>query len=392
MRFASLAVVTIIVSGCADSASPPQKDAVIDAPHMTQAGCQQTPGCWTDPVEPDEFPDSPGLLLPTYYTPTQCFATSTGNNAFGEGINDLDRDGLDDNCEGMLAEKFVPQYVVSPYDCDIRGVPHWAAKYFPVKSGGPTKATVRIIFLSAFYQDCGTPGYGTIAGIACDYDAKDCAGHFGDSEFMTLDIRFNSGTRHWYVSNEFLSAHYLVTGESSRAITTCYFESACTPTMTKPNGGSSAAVVRWVDKPGGRPVFYLASGKHGAYPDYNTCNNGGTAGLDNCTGSPTNSIGTAQFFSRNRNVGSWQHRNIDVVSLPSDPLHPGTEKFWTYAGADTLFFGWLGSDGKGSTHYARWLVHRFECYRAPTIAGADALYSTPLTEINLAICDRGMVR
>jgi hypothetical protein len=383
MRATRVLAWAMVLFGCStERVVNPEREA--DGPDfMTKEGCEQTPSC--SGSDEDLYADQPGYQLASMVTPTLCFATSTaGLNAAGTGINDLDLDGMDDNCERSLADAFRPHFVFNPNDCDIGGGPHWAAKYYPVKTGIVPKPTVRIIYMAAFYQDCGVPDLGNTIG--CDFGpfVEPCSGHYGDSEFVTVDVRYQAGYRHWYVAGAFLSAHYQTSGESSREVVTCVYET-CTPVMYRLTSQlisrlAESRRLRWVNKIGGRPVLFAANGKHGSYPDYNTCNDGGKAGYDSCEGSSLTSTGGPLFFSGNRNVGSWHRPFINQVTLPGDFFHTGTEWFWD---PTKKFFGWMPQhDEAGSSPYYSFLTRRFECYalpedRQPTEAG---------------YCYRGLVR
>lgn len=72
------------------------------------------------------------------------------------------------------------------------GEPYWAAKRFP-------NAMVRIAYMPAYYEDCGY-----------DTRIKDSA-HTGDSEFVMVEVAFNSTTQHWIFNRMWLSAHYEAT-------------------------------------------------------------------------------------------------------------------------------------------------------------------------------------
>jgi hypothetical protein len=392
MRATRVLAWAIVLFGCSTERVIDPERAADGPDFMTREGCEITPGCGDDDEDVDPYAAQPGYRLASMVTPTLCFATSTaGLNGAGGGINDLDLDGVDDNCERSLAEAFRPHFVFSPYDCNIGGGPHWAAKYYPVKTGVVSKPTVRIVYMAAFYQDCGVPNLGSTFTCNFGFASEPCSGHYGDSEFVTVDVRYQPGYRHWYVAGAFLSAHYrALGGESSREVVTCVYET-CTPVMYRRTMQVTSGFlfysrvqesrrVRWVNKIGGRPVFFAANGKHGSYPDYNTCNVGGAFGHDSCEGSSLTSTGTTLFFSGNRNVGSWHRPFINRVTLPGDYFHTGTEWFWD---STKKFFGWMPQhDEQGSSPYYSFLTRRFECYalpedRQPTEGG---------------YCYRGMVR
>jgi hypothetical protein len=389
MRGTRMLALAMVLFGCTTDRLVSPERAAEGPDFMTREGCEQTPGCGSN--EDDLYADFPGYRLASMITPSLCFATSTaGLNAAGTGINDVDLDGLDDNCERSLADAFRPHFVFSPYDCNIGAGPHWAAKYFPAKVGVLSKPTVRIIYMAAFYQDCGVPELGSTFACNFGFAVDPCSGHYGDSEFVTLDLRYHGTYRHWYVAGAFLSAHYrAVGGETSREVITCIFES-CTPTMYRLSLHIMGTFIysrepesrrlRWVSKIGGKPLFFAANGKHGSYPDYNSCNEGGAYGYDSCEGSSLTSTGSSLFFSGNRNVGSWQRPIIDEVMLPGNLFQTGTEWFWN---PTKRFFGWMPQhDEKGSDPYYNALTRRFECYALPEERRLD----------ETDYCYRGLVR
>lgn len=121
-----LVVVALGFAGCTGSEADPIatesgsavaasifSEGGIASPTMTEEGCRQTPGCWDGEGNQDPSPEGPGYWLPTY-EPASCLSVT------GAGINDADRDGIDERCEKRLAEVFRPSLSLAPanYDCD----------------------------------------------------------------------------------------------------------------------------------------------------------------------------------------------------------------------------------------------------------------------------------
>ncbi len=268
---------------------------------------------------------------------------------------DADEDGLDDYCEVELATLFAPD--LSFYEGDEVGrEPRYAAEKLPW--GG-----VRIVYLIGYYFDVGNVGYqrdlcedfiafplAWLFGNLGFFDleaVESCRGHVGDSEFVVLDLRFDTESHHWVVDKVYLSQHGNVETVSS---------------------GSSPypSAFTYPDKLGGYPLVYVADGKHAGYSSAVACDNGGTLGFDACR-SPR--ITSRVFIPNNNgNVGSALHHWVDCIGT-TNPLHPATltsgpgtrsECYWT----GTEFRGWFAADyNPSSDSYAvvlgTWLTGGF---------------------------------
>lgn len=290
------------------------------------------------PSTSDPAPLAPGYWLASVH-PSQCFSQPV--------VNDADADGMNDLCERALAEAFRPEMMYSPYDCNTGGEPYWAVRYFPAEG------VVRVIYMFAYYVDCGN--YITALGYWVD-------GHYGDSEFITVDIKFNASAEHWYVWAAFFGAHHNASGDSSIWVPGCY--SSPYNSWEYTNICQLFTTLEWVQKEGGYFRVWVALGKHGSYVYRWLCNKGGIGAPlgegDNCD---SNLSEGRLYYSSTRNIGS-SHTNLvmGVESLHScvpsvnQPLYFGTECFWL---AGDTFAGW--SDINVSTSpYREILDQRFE--------------------------------
>ncbi len=384
-----LSLLVAITTGCADSStdSPPPtgpattldgRDVALSIgdgmvnPNMTEEGCQQTPGCWDGP-ESDPDVTYQGYYLPTY-SPATCFSST------GTGINDLDRDGMDERCEEKLAEMFRPVMSLAPpnQDCDMGMEPYWAAKYFPDHSN-----TVRVFYAMAYYQDCGTNGslgntlfkmYGNLVSLAGlgpnPYEiivgsTDGTEGHTGDSEWITVDINYNALKKHWYATSLVTSAHWGGNADG---------------TVRTPASG-----IEWGQNQGGYPNVWVMRGKHANYPSRSKCNASRAPGVhDDCD--PNIPKVSRVYFHYIRNLGSLHQNLINyrscVQSLNRPTLNTGTECFWrmTTRTDSAAFFGWNTQPlGAPPMAYGNALTLKFECYATSGTNGGTCI-------------DRGVVR
>lgn len=143
----------------------------------------------------DPNPGSAGVWLGADVTPGACFNPSAAY--------DSDSDGLHNTCESVIARAFAPLLAFDDDEVCSGGEPHWAAKFF-------SNGAVRIAYMPTYYDDC---------GYKYNPDSRGDA-HRGDSEMITVEVVFNSGTRHWEFLRMWTSAHYGVTypyrGDASR--------------------------------------------------------------------------------------------------------------------------------------------------------------------------------
>jgi hypothetical protein len=266
---------------------------------------------------------------------------------------------MDDTCEQYLAQQFRPAMSSSSYDCGTGGEPYWAAKYFPNQGN-----VVRIIYMPAYYVDCGSPlgGYactvGTIWEVAktvfveaitlatVPFQIEDpCRGHNGDAEFVLLDVTYSEGTQHWALTHAFLSAHFQ------------------DPTDRSASVGPDALAFPNVYQ--GYPLIWVSEGKHANYISRDVCISAVYG--ESCEGNPIH--GARLGFNGTHNIGSIQANMISTHSCVAGgqyhDLYPdsyGVECFWQ-DGADARFSGWAPVHQAGDAEgYITPLVLKFECY------------------------------
>ena len=308
----------------------------------TLAGCRDT----TAPVTPQQAP-SPMVACesydcgsgggstappPGYYFPGVTMNTCT-NVAYG----DTDLDGLTDSCEQLLASAFAPLLEQSPEHSYWDYAHNWvggeyyhAATVLTGYNYGYYKY-VRIMYMPAYYFDLGS--------FPLD------AGHNGDSEFIVVEVFFNTTTNRFYANNIFLSAHC---GSTKLGIGTAPMCGWWDP--------SNFDFVNGVDR--GAPVVWVANGTNANYYKASACTLG--TGFDQCIGnldvrfpvSPDFNIGSSRvnpgpvYARRNLNIGSWRPENF------WDPNSP--------------FLGWQGWSTDPPTPYARELDNFGFVYHAST--------------------------
>lgn len=252
-----------------------------------------------------------GIWLGPDVTPSACFRNLKPT------ITDADKDWLDDNCELALARGFAPRWNVSVNDGCPSGEPAWAAKYF-------LPAVVRIAYLPAYHDDCGTPylGFGP--------------GHFGDSEMVTVEVEWNSSTSHWEFRNMWLSAHYLTSNDRSM--------------------WANANQTTFTTHPLAHPSVTVALAKHANYTNESKCENhvdfAGTT-PDHCD------VGYGYHFripvAVNRNVGSRFVGLLGCVGSMSRFAGNGRTECFHGPNPGKPFNGWHAGEG-GESAYATMLT------------------------------------
>jgi hypothetical protein len=347
---AAALALTLLLSACQE---PPAAPETTSGPSFaTDAWCAANPGKCGPTEPPEPSPSSPG-----YYT---AFSDATCVSATGTGISDADHDGMSDYCEDFLAQRFRPELVVSPYDCDLGMEPYWAAKAFP------NRGMVRIAYLFSYYRDCGPQQFKTscligrigsnilsLVGTLPPYtipilnlpvSGEDpCEGHQGDSEFVTVDLRYDATTQHWMVSQAFFSAHWGTKEDHSRRV--------------------GYGLLEYPDRPQGYFRVNDAEGKHANYPTRAVCeNDGGRA--DTCQSNyPLIRIRHAGQY----NIGSARYNFISPKTcvrggalVAAYPENYGTECYWD---PQNTFQGWfkLPQPNDASPYYAS-LMLQFECF------------------------------
>lgn len=349
-RVTLVAVVGSLLVACHADTVGPRPD------FMTYYGCETDPNCnggggGGGGFATDPNPSAPGYWMGTTVTPATCISPT------GAGINDTDDDGTNDYCEELLAFKFRPALVFSALDCNLGMEPYWAAKAFPNQGN-----LIRVAYLFSYYQDCGLQDPSLLASIGCTgavtvvrlatFNSTDavaatedelCNGHAGDSEFLTVDLRYDATSQHWYVAQALFSAHY-------------------------PSGNSARPSTAGIDYPehfGGYPRVWVAEGKHANYVSRSACNSGGTLGSDTCESNPN--VDTRIRYSAFYNVGSATRNAINTGTCVTGgllvqyyPENYGSECYWVNG---RNFTGWYQYPwGTRPTPYYSILMQTFECY------------------------------
>jgi hypothetical protein len=219
--------------------------------------------------------------------------------------NDLDFDGIGDYCEKWMGPAFAPELFYSSTD-DIRGEPRWAMR---IVSAG--EARLEVIYLLSYYMDLGSQAL--ICQTSTPIYPHPCAGHYGDSEAILLEVQYVSATQHWVLRRARLSQH----GDL----------------ITIGQGPKGYPTLQYPERSGGYPRIYVSQGKHANYPSDATCDSGGTLGVDNCSSNTYARVAVAA----NGDIGSSSQHLIDCVAS-TNPLYAGRapECYWT----GLRFNGW----------------------------------------------------
>ena len=286
-------------------------------------------------------------------------------------MTDADNDGLADECETMLAAAFNPELRYSSHDEVWGGEPVWVAKAQLVfnQSVG-FQNVVRIMYMPAYYNDLGNP-YDCWKGF-WDYFVHflgwgDCAGHYGDSEAILLDVRYEPGSQHWILNSAYLSQHTGYQwfnagntgsyGENDDLYSEAYGN-------VKTPGTYPTALSYYNGKPGGAPIIWVSIDKHANYANERDCNNGGGfagIGKDDCQMNDSFMfMALSDGMVGQRNLGSSTTKFISClesnnpathqISPPGPPWHQ--ECFWD---PNYTFSGWSGAN-PSSTPYGNRLV------------------------------------
>jgi hypothetical protein len=259
-----------------------------------------------------------GVYLPSSFTFNQCHPPG--------GISpsqDVDQNGILDQCEAELAVAFHPQLQFDQGEgplCPTQE-PYWTTKFDNSWYDG--NPAIRIFYALSYHEDCGSPSSQCPA---------DCNGHAGDSEFIieevgTVEYPTYDGP-HWFLRFVTFSAHYgsgIVDGTASYSGTDVEYANAA---------------------PGSNPVSWVARGKHANYRSQAVCD-AGAVYYDTCD-NPGSRIGLET--SASTNLGTRIHNFIDGIG--SRQGRAGTEWFWTPA----TFCGWNGTTSPrcsvGATPYS----------------------------------------
>ena len=190
-RLLGAAVSLALILGC--YADPQGPDQEITARQCLPETCPGGGGGGSYPTT-DPAPNSPGIWVGANVGLSRCYSVT------GAGITDADADSFDDWCEQWIAYDFRPLLRTNHYDCDLRGEPAWAVKYFP------STGIIRVGYFLSYYRDCGNDY--ALPCLTSHPGSPSCKGHEGDSEFIIVDLRYVGGTDHYVLDRAFLSAHF----------------------------------------------------------------------------------------------------------------------------------------------------------------------------------------
>ena len=147
---------------------------------------------------------------------------------------DADQDGLDDSCEYLLAKAFAPVLVTGTLEDSAARRSYWAVRRDPHGRVG-----VRIFYALSYFRDTGESVIGS--GFL---------GHFGDSEFIALDIAWQQGST-WVLTQAYLSAHFATSNDVS--------------------SWHQASDLEYQDEVNGAPQLYVSLFKHANYASAAGC-------------------------------------------------------------------------------------------------------------------------
>ena len=272
--------------------------------------CEMDPNC--NLYVPDPNPYAPGIWMGP---------TLTGEYCWPVAIGDPDHDGVNNECEDRLADVFRPMLRLYEDDEAPGRESYYAVDGYTNSQG---MAIVRVLYMLAYYMDGGSPNprcdeYNMglyIVTLSGDLDA--CDAHFGDSEWILLELKYNDASQHWELFRGILSAHWASAGESSATHTASSF-------------GYPA-------KSRGYPLVWVSRDKHGNYNSRGACDDGAYF-MDTCDGATVD----VRVVTFGRNIGSSEVQYINQVSSQYPYQHTGTEYFWS----PITFCGW---DGPSISH------------------------------------------
>jgi hypothetical protein len=245
----------------------------------------------------DPAPTAPGIFLGDAVTPTTC---TNGSQP------DTDRDALADACERSLAAAFAPELAYSSTDVTSRE-PRWAAR--------PIGRKARVMYLLSLHFDLGAYG--------CPFNLVICGGHYGDSEFIVLDLYYQSSSRHWVLDQAIYSAHGFY--NFYPRLLGAY------PSMNFP------------ERKGGNPRAFVALRKHALYRSDTECDDG-ELGLDECKADTRQRISSDASLD----IGSRETHTAtqDCVRSATFLSSTAVECYWT----TRAFGGWQGKTPKAGAY------------------------------------------
>jgi len=273
---------------------------------------------YTMPVNPCDTAATPcdggggvseGVYLPSYFTMATC--VPNGGAPIPDVSQDADRDGVSDQCEYEIAHSFRPQMRFMSNDCNVGREPYWAANYLPSSPVDGSGPVIQVFYAIGYHYDCGCPGMNGV---------PDCAPHYGDSEFIVMEMRPEGPDPHlWLLQYATLSAHY---GSQLNSTGTYWrgdlqYDNAPLYSM---------------------PVVWVSEGKHGNYRSQSVCD-AGAAYTDNCD----NPLAQVWLVAdANENLGSSAYPLINYVYSRDGGPYTGQEHLWSTTNASgDGFLGWF---------------------------------------------------
>ena len=175
---------------------------------------------------------------------------------------DNDRDGLPDDFEQAILEKFRPTWKISATDCDVM-----PAEFLPGASNPTVKAKNGTIYGQVFFRGSSRLGFFVEAHFY-DLWAEDCGfinSHSLDAEHVSVLVRAADPSQpisEWHASQWYAGAHE---------------DTPCDSSQFAP-----PAIIDSEDK---GATIWIARAKHGAFFSQEVCRAGGCGlGLDRCEG------------------------------------------------------------------------------------------------------------
>jgi hypothetical protein len=248
-----------------------------------------------------------GILLPAQFTQYYCKGVSP---TIGPG-EDVDHDGVRDDCEAALAQAFSPRLMRAAEDEAPQMEP-----YFSVASRQPDpfgyRAVIKIFYALGYYRDPGSPGL--------HYDAHD-----GDSEWIILGVHSPGGS-YWKLDYETLSAHWGSGGGADHTAT------------------YGTDVIEWADITYGKPQIWVSANKHANYRSRAVC----MYTWNDMCGYEYNYWGAVFYIPSNANLGNYWAGTGDgrliTSNLSRAGAYPAYEFGWwknaPYDTFSTYFAGW----------------------------------------------------
>lgn len=173
---------------------------------------------------------------------------------------------------------------------------------------------------------------GGTQALVCENEiiAPFCRGHYGDSEWVILDVQYNSETEHWVLKHAFYSQH----GGYG-----WFFDDA----------PGYPTELQYPAHPGAYPRVFVAFNKHANYESIQACNSGGFFGFDVCFWDSQQRVSVTPWTG----LGSRHlHTSGQDCMASSNPIYSGngeTECYWTVR----EFGGWQGSYPKASDYSSK---------------------------------------